>query len=1235
MQTLLLRKLKIICSLKARKIFAMLGFALIAINTTLSQPTWVATYPNITDATALNCNLNVNLTNLTGDVTVYYIFWRFPRVSPNTDVKAWALDPSSAPLYPSTMLGGGSYTYSLADDGTVITTFFGDLLPNKPTNQVNVTVEYGAGLLTPTVGPQFANPACPSIGLFVNIGTGDPCVNQDAYADFNYFLTGTALVDCEWNIDWGDGNVSNFISSVQNETPPIDWEYHPYTSADSCGYAPAFTVVNPGLCATVGDENYTTSFEMHGRDIVDDGNAQMLVNEILITAGDAGPIYLCEGKEYTLRFQDASTWNCQPPVPLLGGLAGIPNLDQRNVQWLYGVDNTGTIQNTITDPVQIVSEPADATQVVGVKGDTIPVAAPTNTSSQIIIPASCVDGQEFRVYLNNWNYCNPLGDATYGDPVWDEIQIIIIDAPDAPSVDDEEYCYDGTPAASYPMIVNSPDGSFTYDWYSDALLSNHIVTATSYDPGTSIPSDGTYTYYVAASNANCQGPATTVTLTVNEAITGNEIGADEDICNGTLPSQLTEITPAAGGNGSYTYEWQYKPASSGSYATAPGVATGINYTPGVTPETTEFRRVVTSGGCSNISDFVTVTVFTPVSVNITTSPASMCSEDTYTIEGTITGGITTGDWSASGNGVFGASGNLSTTYTPGTDDYTAETVTLTLTSDDPAGPCPAESDNEVIPVVRAVAVDVRTDDAMCTSDVTYSITGTTADNYSGLDWNTSGTGGFSDEGIENPVYTPSPADISSGSVVLTLTATANGPCTDKNDFFTLTINVQPAADAGLGGTICSTGSFQLAATITGDNTGILWTSDGDGSFDDDAIEDPIYTPGPTDQAGSTVRLTADVTATAVCANVDDFVDIIVNPEATVEAGSAQTICSDESATLAGSFAGGATSASWTGGAGTYVPNANAVDAVYTPSAGEITAGTVTLILTTNDPAGPCPSVNDNVTITINPEATVEAGPAQTICSDVSATLAGSFAGGATSANWTGGGGSYAPNANAVNAVYTPSAGEITAGTVTLTLTTNNPTGPCPAVNDNVTITINPEATVEAGPAQTICSDESATLAGSFAGGATSASWTGGAGTYVPNANAVDAVYTPSAGEITAGTVTLTLTTNDPAGPCPDVNDFVIITINPEATVEAGPAQTICSDVSATLAGSFAGGATSASWTGGAGTYVPNANAVDAVYTPSAGEITAGTVTLTLTTNNPTGPCPAVNDNVTITNPLCY
>jgi gliding motility-associated-like protein len=310
-----------------------------------------------------------------------------------------------------------------------------------------------------------------------------------------------------------------------------------------------------------------------------------------------------------------------------------------------------------------------------------------------------------------------------------------------------------------------------------------------------------------------------------------------------------------------------------------------------------------------------------------------------------------------------------------------------------------------------------------------------------------------------------------------------------------------------------------------------------------------------------------------------IVDLVIRirPAATVDAGTPITICSNQNVTLAGVVGGGATGGTWSGGTGTFAPNNTTLNAVYTPSAAEITAGTVTLTLTTS---GPCAVKTDVVTITINPAALVSAGPDQLICAgDTDVTLAGSFPANssATSATWSGGTGTFAPNNQTLNAVYTLSAAEITAGGVTLTLTTTDPdgAGPCTAVSDAVAISISNGATVNASGPVDICANQVIPVTATFTG-TTGVTWTtSGDGTFV-DANLANAVYTPGAGDIAAGTVTLTATT---AGPCAPVSDNVVVPIRPAATVNAGPDQIICSDVTdVNLTGTFGGSATGILWT---------------------------------------------------------
>ena len=116
--------------------------------------------------------------------------------------------------------------------------------------------------------------------------------------------------------------------------------------------------------------------------------------------------------------------------------------------------------------------------------------------------------------------------------------------------------------------------------------------------------------------------------------------------------------------------------------------------------------------------------------------------------------------------------------------------------------------------------------------------------------------------------------------------------------------------------------------------------------------------------------------------------------------------------------------------------------------------------------------------------------------------------------------------------------------------TNDPAGPCPAATDDMVLTINPEATASANADDVVCAGFDYTLAGSRGGSATSSTWsTSGTGTF-DDVSIVAATYTPSAADIVAGSVTLTITTNDPAGPCPAAVDDMVLTISTNATTSA-------------------------------------------------------------------------------------
>ncbi|MGB4972710.1 MAG: gliding motility-associated C-terminal domain-containing protein, partial [Cyclobacteriaceae bacterium] len=93
-------------------------------------------------------------------------------------------------------------------------------------------------------------------------------------------------------------------------------------------------------------------------------------------------------------------------------------------------------------------------------------------------------------------------------------------------------------------------------------------------------------------------------------------------------------------------------------------------------------------------------------------------------------------------------------------------------------------------------------------------------------------------------------------------------------------------------------------------------------------------------------------------------------------------------------------------------------------------------------------------------------------------------------------------------------------------------------------------TVNAGSDLSPCAGTAVSLSGTFGGSATSASWTSsGTGTFDDN-TLLAATYTPSAADVIAGSVILTLTV-PVSGPCPTVADQVVITIG-SAPVAGSP-----------------------------------------------------------------------------------
>jgi gliding motility-associated-like protein len=688
----------------------------------------------------------------------------------------------------------------------------------------------------------------------------------------------------------------------------------------------------------------------------------------------------------------------------------------------------------------------------------------------------------------------------------------------------------------------SATGATSYSWSPSTGLSATSGTSVSATPS------ATTTYTVTGTTGTCTA-TDQVVVTVTPLPTINA-GTDQTICNGASGT-LT----ATGGT---TYSW--------SPSTSLSATTGASVTSTAT-STITYTVTGTSSGCTN-TDQVVVNV-NPVATANANVDQSVCAGGTVTLAGSVGGSATTGTWSAS-SGSFSNTNSLTSTYTP---SITSGTVTLTLTSNDPAGPCPAVTDQMVVTVNSLPTPNAGTDVSYCVGGSTI----LTASGGSTFSWSPS-----------TALNTTSGATVTANptsTTTYTVTATSSSGCT-ATDGVVVTVNTLPIVNAGADQTLCQGPNVTLAATgastyswtggITngtafvpsiGTTTYTVTGTDANGCTNTDEVIVTInplpvviandvsvcaantvavtasgastYSWSPatslsstsgssvTFTPGSTTTYTVTGTSTAGCTSTDQVtVSVIAN--APINAGADVSICTGGSTAL---NATGGTTYSWNNGLGT--GNGFSVSP----------ASTTTYTVIGTDAAG-CQGT-DAVTVTVNPVPVVNAGTDQTVCAGVSVTLTGS---GATTYSWDQG--------------VTNGASFVPASTQTYTVTGTS-LG-CTAT-DLVTVTVNPLPVITANDAS-VCPSGTVTVS---AIGANTYTWS--PATALSSTTGSSVTFTPGS------TTTYTVTGTSAAG-CTST-DLVTVSVLSSAPVNAGADVTLCAGASTTLT---ATGGSTYSWNNGLG-----------------------------------------------------
>lgn len=250
---------------------------------------------------------------------------------------------------------------------------------------------------------------------------------------------------------------------------------------------------------------------------------------------------------------------------------------------------------------------------------------------------------------------------------------------------------------------------------------------------------------------------------------------------------------------------------------------------------------------------------------------------------------------------------------------------------------------------------------------------------------------------------------------------------------TITVNDNATADADTDATICSDATYTLSGSATS-YTSVLWTTAGDGTFDNAAILAATYTPGTSDISSGSATLTLTANAISPCtASASDAMILTIQPVPIADAGSDVSICANDTYTVDDASALHYNSLLWTtSGDGVFV-NATTLTPTYTPGTGDIAQGSVTITLTATSSVSNCSTANDAKVITLNAIPVTDAGVDDSLPNGLSITLAGSVSGGTQpyAYSWTPA--NTLSNANIANPVATPTV----TTTYTLSVTDNN------------------------------------------------------------------------------------------------------------------------------------------------------------------------------------------------------
>jgi hypothetical protein len=191
-------------------------------------------------------------------------------------------------------------------------------------------------------------------------------------------------------------------------------------------------------------------------------------------------------------------------------------------------------------------------------------------------------------------------------------------------------CSGATPNQLTHVVSPFTDGTFyTYLWQSrkDGIKDYSDITSATlahYQPG----SLTFKTFYRRIARTICGDfYSNIITIDIYSATVAGTIGSNQTICHNTSPSPLTNSTFPSGGNGSFSYKWEYSLNGTSGWTEISGETSSSFSPPALTVDTWYRRKEI--GNCETVySNVIKITVSQPFSVGSISADQTICSGST-------------------------------------------------------------------------------------------------------------------------------------------------------------------------------------------------------------------------------------------------------------------------------------------------------------------------------------------------------------------------------------------------------------------------------------------------------------------------------------------------------------------------------------------------------------------------------------------------------------------------------